>query len=183
MVKFYSENLHHSKGILKTKRCNKTCPNCNKDFTIRETIKQTYCSKSCELEYKEKHRDEYIQYVNECKFNFSISDFPDEFNTTLIEKYGWYSAANRGNNLLGVSRDHMYSVKRGFENSVDPKYISHPANCELMRHDYNNKKNYNCSITVNELMDRVRKWDLKYKCVGDRIGQEAACKPVKLEIV
>ena len=40
----------------------------------------------------------------------------------LIKKYGWYKAKNHGNNLNGISRDHMLSIADGFKNSIDPKH-------------------------------------------------------------
>lgn len=101
-------------------------------------------------------------YRHDCAFTFALSDFPDEFDFSLIEKYGWYKAANHGNNLNGVSRDHMYSVKDGFINNVDPKIISHPANCKLVLQRYNSSKYSKSSITLEQLMDRIQKWDIKY---------------------
>lgn len=101
-------------------------------------------------------------YRHDCAFTFALSDFPDEFDFSFIEKYGWYKAANHGNNLNGVSRDHMYSVKDGFINNVDPKIISHPANCKLVLQRYNSSKCSKSSITLEQLMDRIQKWDIKY---------------------
>ena len=106
-------------------------------------------------ESKKRGLDRYRQL---CAFKFSLNDFPNEFNFNLIEEYGWYKAKNRGDNPNGVSRDHMYSVKDGFKNDVDPYYISHPANCRLMRHGDNNKKNTSSSITLEELIKRVDSW-------------------------
>jgi hypothetical protein len=34
-------------------------------------------------------------------------------------------------NLGGVSRDHMIAVRDGFNLGIDPKLLSHPANCKL----------------------------------------------------
>lgn len=103
-----------------------------------------------------------IEYRKSCKFRFSLNDFPNEFEFNLINEYGWYKAKNKGDNLNGISRDHMYSINEGFKNLVDPYYISHPANCQLMRHGDNNKKDRKCSITLDELIDKVQKWDKKY---------------------
>lgn len=101
-----------------------------------------------------------------CKFNFNIGDYPDEFDFKLIENHGWYSAKNRGNNLNGVSRDHIVSVKFGFENSIDPKIISHPANCQLLRHNDNVSKNKKCSMTIDELLEKIQKWNDRYSLLG-----------------
>lgn len=65
--------------------------------------------------------------------------------------------------MNGVSRDHMYSVSEGFNNNISPSIISHPSNCKLMTHTQNNKKNAKCTITIDELLERIKLWDLKYK--------------------
>ena len=83
----------------------------------------------------------------------------EKFNFDLIREYGWYSPSNSSNpNLNGVSRDHMISVQYGFENGIDPKIISHPANCRLILQTENFKKRNNCSITIEELIDRIDRW-------------------------
>ncbi len=99
------------------------------------------------------------KYRLECDFKFNLSDYPNKFNFSLIQKYGWYKAKNKGNNPNGVSRDHMYSVSEGFKNDVPAEIISHPANCKLMLHRDNNKKKNGCSITLDELKERIREWD------------------------
>ena len=71
---------------------------------------------------------------------FNIFNFKDSFDLELVNKIGWYSPSNKGNNLDGVSKDHMYSVKDGFINNISPNIIRHPVNCVLMKHSDNNKK-------------------------------------------
>jgi len=93
-----------------------------------------------------KNRTAFVNYRADCAFKFNLKDFPDEFDFTLIETHGWYKAKNHGDNLNGVSRDHMISIRYGFDNKVDPKIISHPANCQLLRHTDNAKKQENCRI-------------------------------------
>ena len=66
--------------------------------------------------------------------------------------------SNKQNNLDGVSRDHMLSVKDWFINGIDPAVISHPANCDLVLHRANQRKRSDSSITVEELLDRIKKW-------------------------
>jgi len=60
-----------------------------------------------------------------------------------------------------VSRDHMLSVKEGFELGIDPKLLSHPANCELMVHNDNISKNKKSSITLEELLERIENFNKK----------------------
>ena len=112
--------------------------------------------------YKSSNKGGLDRYRQLCKFRFALNDYPDEFNFGLIEEYGWYQAKNNGDNPNGVSRDHRYSISEGFKNRIDPYYISHPANCKLMRHHDNNKKDRECSITLEELIKAIEEWDVKY---------------------
>jgi hypothetical protein len=103
-----------------------------------------------------------LEYRNACQFRFNLSDYNDEFDFNLIEEYGWYSASNRGNNLDGISRDHMYSVSEGYKNNIHPDIIAHPANCMLMQHRKNSSKYTHSSIKLNELLKRIDEWNIKY---------------------
>lgn len=110
-------------------------------------------------------------YRRLCQFNFSISQFPREFDYSLVEEYGWYSTpgSRKGvTNLNGISRDHIISVDYGWKNNIDPKIISHPANCQLMRHSENNKKKMACGITVEDLLLKIAEWDGKYPYITYR---------------
>ena len=80
----------------------------------------------------------------------------------LIREFGWYKAKNNGDNPFGVSRDHMVSIKYGFDNEIDPKIISHPANCELILQRDNSRKNSKNSLTLEELIIRIDNWNSKY---------------------
>ena len=92
----------------------KACLNCLAPF---ETIKQTkrFCSKECANAHRRSvsraQRPALTNYRADCAFAFNLKDYPEEFDFSLVEQHGWYSAANRGNNLTGVSRDHMVSVR------------------------------------------------------------------------
>lgn len=147
----------------------KHCLYCNTQLDIK-TYKK-YCSDQCkQSKHKERIRNLYKInnlsdrqiYRKECQFKFALNDFPNEFDFTLVEQFGWYKAKNRGNNLTGVSRDHMVSVNYGFKNNISPDIISHPANCCLMRHDLNMIKRTDCSISLDELLKRIKDWDKKY---------------------
>ena len=82
---------------------------------------------------------------------------------SLIEKYGWYSSKNNGDNADGVSRDHIVSVRYGFDNDISPDVISHPANCQLMQQVKNSSKNSKCGMTLEELKLKIEEWNKKYK--------------------
>lgn len=128
------------------------CKLCNK-FKVEKKHK-TICE-DCRYNY-------YKAYRPSCEFRFVLSDYPEEFDFELIKKHGWYSPSNKYNNLQGVSRDHLYSVKDGFQNKVDPTLISHPANCKLVIHTDNQKKNTKSEISMEELFERIKIWNLKY---------------------
>lgn len=135
---------------------------CNNEFIPRKKTTR-YCSISCGRLANVKEKTGYNLYRKQTAFSFNIYEYPKEFELDLVEKYGWYSASNRGNNLNGISRDHMYSVMEGFKNSVDSNLLSHPANCKLMRHNDNVSKLDKCSISLEELKLRIEEWDEKYK--------------------
>lgn len=135
-----------------TEKLKRKCKYC-KEFNIEKKYK-TICD-ICRIDYYEVYRPD-------CNFKFNVRDFVNEFEFSLVEKYGWYSPSNKGNNLSGVSKDHLYSVKDGFMNKIDPKVISHPANCKLMVHSQNSKKNSKSSITIEELMCGIKNWEIKY---------------------
>lgn len=144
------------------------CPVCGKTIIqARKQFKKT-CSRTCALRSRSTTEPGSLkEYRGLCSFRFSLNDYPDEFDFLLVEKYGWYRAKNRGDNLNGVSRDHIVSVRFGYENRIDPKIISHPANCQLLRHNDNVSKYKKCGLTIDELMMKIIHWDDKYGSMGN----------------
>lgn len=136
----------------------KFCIGCNSSLKRNKF----YCSNECRKIKRRESMDEFIKYKADASFNFNLKDYPNEFDFTLIEKHGWYKPSNRGNNLDGVSRDHMYSIAEGFKNGVDAKLISHPANCRLIKHSENISKNKSSIITIEELLKRIELWKIVY---------------------
>lgn len=141
------------------------CFFCKKEFDATSSKKkQKYCSVTCRraifgpLDYKQS----LMTYRKACAFKFNLADYSEEFDFELIKKHGWYSPKNKKNNLGGVSRDHIISVKFGHENNIDPGIISHPANCQLLVHNENVSKYSDCYMTVNELKQKILKWNKKY---------------------
>lgn len=100
-----------------------------------------------------------------CQFSFSIKEYTEWFAyaNKLIKEHGWYSPYNKKNNLTGCSRDHLYSISDGYKNKIDPKIISHPANCNIVIHPENQKKHKKSSITLDELIERIKLFDEQYK--------------------
>lgn len=164
--------------ILLTQKEIRKCIWCDEEFETTNKINAQYCSYKCSSKHRafkkyeeklnaapneyERIKIKFRKYRIEASFNFSLKQFPDEFDFSLIEKYGWYKAKNHGNNLNGVSRDHMYSVKDGFLNNIDPKILAHPANCQLIRHNDNVSKGSSSCITIEELMKKIEIWNKKY---------------------
>lgn len=140
-----------SKKVKKIKLKKEKIRFCSKCLNQRVIGKKTICDE-CKLKY-------YNYYRPVCEFVFNLNDYPDKFDLTLINKFGFYSPSNKNNNLGGVSRDHMYSVSDGFKNKVSPDIIKHPANCMLIIHTDNQKKKTKSIITLEELKQRIKNWD------------------------
>lgn len=167
--KFCSSKCSGKHGSIGRKLSEETKNKIRKSLTKGRKIKKRYCKKCGNILNKpriiicNKCKSNYYNYYRrECDFDFNIYDFKKEFDIYLIEKYGKYSPSNKRNNLNGISMDHMYSVKMGFDNNINPYIIKHPANCKLMKHNENNSKKTNSSITYDELLKRIEEWNKKY---------------------
>lgn len=139
----------------------KRCLNCNNGLEYQRRNK-TFCNIKCKKEYYCNIKEDFELYYPLSKFKFDLKLFNDEFDFSLIEKYGWYKAKNNGDNINGVSRDHRYSVKEGFRKLINPLLLSHPANCELIVNRENQSKSDKCSLTINELLKNINIFELKY---------------------
>lgn len=147
-----------------------SCEFCGKEITY----KRKFCSIECKNNFNyiknNTKKSLYALYKAQCFFKFNLSDYKENFDFSLIEENGWYKAYNRGNNLNGISRDHRFSIKDGFEKRIDPYFISHPVNCMLMKHDENSSKGSKSSITVEELYKLVNEWNEKYGYYENKIN-------------
>lgn len=123
------------------------CKNCKNTVGYKKII----CDE-CRINY-------YEYYRPSSNFDFDINLYKDRFDLSIVENFGWYSPSNKGNNLNGVSKDHLFSVKDGFINKVSIDIIKHPANCRLMIHRHNQVKNSKSIITLEELLKRIEEWD------------------------
>jgi Uncharacterized protein containing a Zn-ribbon (DUF2116) len=139
----------------------KKCKQCNKIIPYNKK-RNIFCDINCRKEYGRINMSQYQKYYQDCKFDFSLNKYPNEFDFTLIEKYGWYSPINKNNNIDGVSRDHIYSIKEGYDNNISPEIIKHPANCQLLKHSNNISKNKKSDIIINDLKNKIMYWDKKY---------------------
>ena len=154
-------------GPAKSKQLiSKQCGNCNSSFDTYKKNKK-FCCRKCAIAHKNAplraNRTAWQNYRADCQFRFGIKDYPTEFEFELIEQYGWYKPTNRGNNLTGVSRDHMVSCRYGFDNNLPAEHLRHPANCKLIIHNDNVSKHKNNSISYEELLERIKVWDEKYQ--------------------
>lgn len=107
------------------------------------------------------------QYYSAARFKFNVYHYPNEFDLSLIKEHGWYTCPGlkrkgQPKNILGVSRDHIISVSYGFANNIDPKIISHPANCRIMLHIDNKIKHSKNDISLDQLLDKINIWNKKY---------------------
>ena len=153
-----------SKSLLERNKVSKesrVCLECNKIFIVSNKSQKKYCCRRCVVDNRRSDSD-YLNYHHDCKFKFNVWKYPQEFDLGLIKKYGWYKAVNRGNNLNGVSRDHKISISYGWQNNISPEIMSHPANCQLMRHGDNSRKNNKCSIMLEQLLRDIEVWKNNY---------------------
>lgn len=148
----------HHKNIHTETEC--VCEYCGKVFYA--TRKRKFCSSDCVKSNKCKRLKPFSVYSKQCEFDFSIKKYAIEFDIDLIKKYGWYSPTNKNNNLDGVSRDHMISRRYAFDNNIDPYYISHPANCLIIKQKDNSKKHTKSTLTIEQLKNKVKEWNNKY---------------------
>ena len=136
---------------------------------ILDSRKKVFCSDSCKLEFRLKNKEHKQIYKHFCKFTFALNQYPSEFDFNLINTYGWYKAKNHGDNPEGISRDHCYSIDKGFENLIDPYIISHPANCILIQQRKNATKYTKCDIDINDLINKIKLWNNKYGVYQNKI--------------
>ena len=136
------------KNKINLKELKRKCKYCEQ-FKVNK--KRKMICDECRFNYYEVYRPS-------CEFDFDCNKFLDYFDFSLVEEYGWYSPTNKGNNLNGVSKDHLFSIRDGFKNKVDPNIMKHPANCKLMLHKDNASKSYNSEITLDQLLERISNW-------------------------
>ena len=101
------------------------------------------------------NKDEKELYYLKCDFRFGLDDLKRVEGFDLIQKYGMYSVPD---NLDGVARDHMVSRYYGWTHNIPPEVIRHPANCRIIKQRENSSKGKDCSITIEELYERIKNW-------------------------
>lgn len=152
----YFEN-HFRKLIL--------CKYCQTLFKSKYNSK--FCSRSCAGYFNNKpapieYMKNYQQYRDQSKFRFNIGEFPDHFDLKLLSAYRMYNSVSNPN---GISRDHIFSAKDGFDQQIDPSIIAHPANCQLIRQNGkngNSSKGSKSNITIKKLLEDIEIFNTKY---------------------
>lgn len=102
-----------------------------------------------------------VIYRESCDFNLS-SCIEKVMGYQMLVNLGMYDL---NKNPGGVVRDHRISVLYGFKNNIDPKIISHPANCEFILHSSNARKTFRNSCSLEQLMEDIEKWGREGKLV------------------
>lgn len=127
------------------------CKSCTKIF--RRAVGKLYCSELCKL-----HAGVKI-YRRACKFSMSKTQYPQLFNSDLLNTHGWYRASNhpKGYNPHGATWDHLFRIEDGFKLGVDPAIMRHPANAEMISWKENFERKTS-KITYQELLNRIAQW-------------------------
>jgi len=133
----------------------RTCITCNRVDTI--VGKGSFRIKEC------KFCSSSLTYRQACTFTFDLRKYPNEFDLSLLARFGVF---NPKTNPLGMTRDHRLSIQFGKDNGIDPKIMSHPANCELMTQAQNSKKHSSSSISLPQLLEAIELWEMKHGSGG-----------------
>jgi hypothetical protein len=152
------KNIERATNFNRKEKVVKSCLMCGSSLTCLVESNRKFCTSKCWVNYSEQHKEPFLLYRQQCNFTFSVTEYQHKFDWFLVEQHGWYSPSNKGNNLNGVSKDHMLSVREGFELGIDPEIIKHPANCQFLLHKQNQSKREKSSITIEELLVRIKNW-------------------------
>lgn len=104
-------------------------------------------------------------------------------------EYGIY---NKYKNPNGVCRDHIFSIHNGWILEIPHDIISHPANCQFLSNSENSKKNTSSWVTLEELKERISKWDQNVQMLqispkptpkSDKIKQKKQRSSIKFRYV
>ncbi len=128
-------------------------PTIDYELLIQDTIEEMKQNQSYLLE----HENSIDSYRRKCSFIISHSNLSLIDGYDLLRKHGWYNK----NNVLGMTKDHKVSIKYGFTHRIPPYIISHPANCEFMPMRINSSKGNSCSLTLEELENKISNWNIQ----------------------
>lgn len=103
------------------------------------------------------HKTKFQKYKIKCNFDFKFKDFPLEFDISKVRNM-FHPILNRH----GYTRDHKLSINDGFLMNIPPELIKHPANCAIISHSANSRKNIHSSINIEQLIKMILKWEERY---------------------
>ena len=104
--------------------------------------------------YKEPSKqDQMANYRYQCRFQ--INEITKIKGYGLLLKNGWYHPTH---NPTGCVKDHMFSVKNGFDEKINPAIVGHQANCEFLLFSDNAKKGKYSSIQLKKLLDKIQEF-------------------------
>ena len=98
----------------------------------------------------------WIEYKQSCAFYTPYYILEQIENFEIIKNIGWYHPQNNPN---GASRDHIFSIKHGWDLKIPPEIIRHPANCKIISMTENKRKGRTSHITIKELLKRIEDWN------------------------
>jgi hypothetical protein len=52
--------------------------------------------------------------------------------------------------------DHIFSVSQGFKDGINPFWIAHPCNLQMLKARLNKRKNAKCDHTHEELFEKIQ---------------------------
>lgn len=157
------EDVEKIKQIIESLLVSNSPREINDMFNLNHSNFTMFISKSLKIKSRSRKEarclhsitTEQQKYRQECQFKFDVYRYPNIPGFQLLSNNDWYSKNNR----TGLQRDHMLSISYGWKNKIDPSIISHPANCEILLADDNIKKGPTCSISLEELNQRILSWD------------------------
>jgi hypothetical protein len=98
---------------------------------------------------------ENFQELLDCKEDYFI------FVRALTERN--YNTFKSQINPKGLKRswkanhlDHRYSISQGFKDRINPFWIAHPCNLQMLKAKLNKRKNAKCDHTVEELFEKIQ---------------------------
>lgn len=97
--------------------------------------------------FKEK-QPEFRKYYNQVR-NITIKNLK-KFNHLFCNLDNLGKCGENGKYQI----DHIFSIKKGFDNKITPHLIGHPSNLRVISWEQNLRKSADCDITIEELINK-----------------------------
>jgi hypothetical protein len=133
----------------------------------KETLKEKYGSES----YNNPNKTKHTRINNKTQFDDSVIDDFLSYKRVVVNRtmtiYRNNTLIINPNNLKrGIKYyhvDHKFSIKEGFLNNIPIEIITHPSNLEMIYYMDNLKKQYDCSISQEKLLEDIINFDKEIK--------------------